>query len=445
MGEKGLHVDGFFVPSSRNLVYFDQPHDRAEAFNTARHECTHLLLEIGFEGAIVPVWLNEGLACYPAADGEAAEGMYTTSLLLHTNELLRTGKAPTLLELMDVDGEDFRFLHYAMSWSWIHFLNTEPHRARFQRFLVELRRELREMSGEPSEGAAPTAATYREAAQTVLEDSFGSFFSPLQREWREFFETEFALRTTTQVLEYAWASIEGARGQALQRERDRAIDEAFFVLDRLPSDGEERTLEQAALARAACLSLRLVDVGSDLAAQRLALRAVIRSLREVPDGTNDARRGEIALRALYSLRGAMGEGRTSFLPIEFRAELLESVPKTTASQHDLGEARVVLFDELLEMAQSSLAAAMVADPLNRRATHQLLFLAMDFSPSTVESIFDRLRLLVEYDPDDTNLAALGVAYAALGNTGWAEHLLQEAQARTADSSQLAVYEQYIPH
>lgn len=87
--ESGENVLGYYLPALNRLVFYDDPAEREQISLTARHECTHLLVDLSFDNDAIPPWLNEGLACYLAAGGEDAAGQYTANLIQVVQRLLK--------------------------------------------------------------------------------------------------------------------------------------------------------------------------------------------------------------------------------------------------------------------------------------------------------------------------------------------------------------------
>ncbi len=104
-----------------------------------RHECTHALLHANL--AMVPLWLDEGLAEYFEMPEAARAFDHPHLSTLRWN--LRFGMLQTVedlqahSELADMGGVEYRF-----AWAWVHFMLHGPlgvHRALVD-FLADIRR-----------------------------------------------------------------------------------------------------------------------------------------------------------------------------------------------------------------------------------------------------------------------------------------------------------------
>ncbi|HYO24963.1 MAG TPA: hypothetical protein VEQ85_08435 [Lacipirellulaceae bacterium] len=104
-----------------------------------RHECTHALLHANL--AMVPLWLDEGLAEY--FEMPEAQRAFAHPHLATLKWNLRLGMQRTVeslesaADLSDMGGVEYRF-----SWAWVHFMLHGPvaaHRALVQ-FVADIRR-----------------------------------------------------------------------------------------------------------------------------------------------------------------------------------------------------------------------------------------------------------------------------------------------------------------
>jgi hypothetical protein len=402
------HVLGFYVPGLKLLCFYDERHDRADVAVTARHECTHLLMDLAYDGAPVPKWLGEGLACFLAADGEAMRGVQTAGRLLLALESVQLAERPYLTELLETDYSRFGGAHYPPAWSWVHYLNVSSSASgrRWQKFLRRLRTDL---DGEMDEDAC------RKQVKATFRDVFGDT-AELQEGWDLYWGETFALRDAEQVLDFGWAALELSREGA---DRDRAplrLDWSQRAFAALAGDSF-----RARLGHAACLVERIDTDVAGPEALALGLRAVRDALRAVPAEGDDGRIGLVALAALRATKPVLAL-EDEPLPFDLRAALGPSGPK--------GEELVDLHDDLLALAADSLRAALAADPAHRTAAHAWVELATEVAPAALEPVLATLRLLVQIDPDDRNLADLAVVQAQLGDPVWARKLFADAKERS---------------
>ena len=429
-GRSGESVLGYYVHGRRLLVFCDDPHEKAAVLNTARHECTHLLVDLSYSGADIPPWLHEGLACFLAADGINAEGRYTSGLILTLMEKLSEKRAVGIEKLMRVDRKTLNYEYYAWSWSLIHFLNQARHQKEFQDFLSELRTELNQ-EGKPEDVPA--------RVRTVFGRIFGDDLAQLEADWWYWFEESFRLERPDQFLDLGFQALEESRVQEQKRQQERSVEIARTAFASLPGDLDPDLEAQRRLGVLSCLMQRAALSDPSTASCRLLLRSVRDALRVLPPLPNEAVRAGLIRQALEIVREATNLRSRKTGANDMRAALVRQVSSSSATRRAELQAIVVLVDDLLQMAFESQAAALEADPIHRQAANEWLFLAMDFAPERLAEVFDTLRLLVELDPDDRNLAALGLAYTGLGNVAWGKHLVESGLRRSVRPGALEQY------
>jgi len=429
-GKSGEHVLGYYVPSSRLLVFYDDPYEQADVLVTARHECTHLLVDLGYGGHPIPSWLNEGLACFLAAGGTEARGRYTADLILTLMARLSGNQGVGIEDLLTLRREKLEYLHYAWSWGLIHYLNQPEHEETFQEFLSKLRSDL---TGEikPEDVQARVA--------TVFRNSFSSNLRQLEAEWWYWFENTFRLERPEQFVDLGFRALHSARYEDKERVQRRSLEiaqEAFSSLGEAPAP-------QVATARLlglmGCWVRRTALDDPDPAACRLMLRAVMDGVRLLPELDNEALRSGLIREALGVAIEAAGVRAPKSGAFDLHEGLAAVAKRASGSRKAELLALAVLADELLEVAFDSQARALAADPIHRQAANEWLLLSNDYAPRQLPQIFDTLKLLVELDPDDRNLAALGLAYVGLGQEAWGRHLVESGLRRSARPGALAVY------
>ncbi|MFH0946731.1 MAG: hypothetical protein V2A76_16170 [Planctomycetota bacterium] len=431
-GTSGENVLGYYVPGRRVLVFCDDPYEKAAVLNTARHECTHLLVDLSYSGAAVPPWLNEGLACFLAADGVNAEGRYTSGLILTLMEELAGKHAVGIEKLMKVDRKSLKYQYYAWSWALIHYLNQAPHEKQFQEFLGELRTEL-------NQEIKPEDVSDR--VRTVFGRVFGDDLSQLEADWWYWFEESFRLERPEQFIDLGFRALEESLMEEKSGRKERSVEIARTAFAALP-DGLEPDLEaERRLGELSCRVQRAALSDPGTASCRLLLRSVRDKMRNLPSLPNEAVRSSLIRQALEITREATNLPARKEGAYDLRAGLIQQVSRSSATRKDELQAIVVLVDELLEIAFDSQARALEADPIHRQAANEWLFLSMDYAPGRLGEVFETLRLLVELDPDDRNLAALGLAYAGLGNNAWGRHLVESGLRRSARPGALDPYAQ----
>lgn len=105
-----------------------------------RHECTHALLHADL--AMVPLWLDEGLAEYFERSKESRAFGNPHEKLLHWD--LRFGLVESLASLESKrDLSEMNSGDYRSAWAWTHFMLHGPHAASQQlwSFLAAIRRQ----------------------------------------------------------------------------------------------------------------------------------------------------------------------------------------------------------------------------------------------------------------------------------------------------------------
>ncbi|MEW6745144.1 MAG: hypothetical protein AB1486_20520 [Planctomycetota bacterium] len=425
-GKGGENVGGYYIPAARLLVLVDDPYDRDQVRNIVKHECTHLLIDLSYSGAAVPRWLHEGLACFLAGNGMEVSGRYTAGLILTLMDQLATGSAATLETLLELD--QFEYAHYATSWSWIYYLNRDATAGKFRRFMSDLRDKL-----SPEDDAAKGRAT----ARAVLKSAFGADLSQHQTEWKSFFLRDFVLSSTPQLLDLGWAALD-KRAETPEAKR-RFLETAHAAFDAVALG--EAPDARARLGLLATAVERFALDKHSPATCRLALRTVIEGLRGLPQEDDEYLKAHVAHKALWAVRKSLGLPEKNREPFDFRKALLEK----SLSKSDVAEQRAlaVLCDDALLFAFEALARTLQQNPLHRLAAYKWLWLAMDFCPAALPQIFETLRLLVEADPGDCNLAALGVAYAGLGRRSWGTMLFEEAKRLAVDPRHVADFAPYF--
>lgn len=409
-GKSGENVLGFYVPSVRRLVFYDDRYDRDAVALTARHECTHLLVDLSLSGANVAPWFDEGLACYLAANGPAAAGRYTAGLMRTLQREAAANRWIGIDELLNINHEKLKYVHYAFSWALVHFLNQGENATRFNAFVTALRTTL---PGEADDEARGIAGTRR-----LFEDQFGAEHSFLDGEVRHYFLNDFRLERPDQYVAYGLDALTHAAANAdVVRSIDDAADCFASVVTEDVGLGRE-----LAYGRLAAMVARAENETPDLAAQRLLLRRLAEGLGAAEGRVDESQLVHLIRRALLVTRSVIRAKEDGCL----REQLVKSLAATPEASQDQLRAIIVLHDVLLERAFGVLARALAGDPLHQPAAHAWLLLALDCAPRRVREVFDHLQLLVDNDPDDRNLAALGLAYVALGKKPWGQAMLKRA-------------------
>ncbi len=431
IGTGGEHVSGFY--SQRLLALHDDVENRDDVLNTARHECTHLVMDLCYEGPDLPLWLNEGMACYFAGECEAALGNYTAGLLDHVRTAIRGRTEGAWQRVMLKDRGEFKFEDYALSWSFIYFLNTDAHEKKFQQFLGDLRKVL----------TADTAAEECCAkANELFLTMFGPDLSALEKDWARFFSDTFSLTSAQQAVDFATFLLL-TKGHDKAVDHEISIDQALLVQAAIGSPSEAGIARQVAENRIWALVQRISLMTLDAEALRLGLRSVLQSLRGLPVQDNGMFHARLSIAALQQIRDFLKAPKRVAGSFDCRARLLETVKSAPDDSAQTLRSLVVLHDDLLQMAGAMLQQSLAAEPLRKQALHDWLRLSTDISPSGIEPVFPRLKLLVEIEPDDRNLAAYAVCYKTLGDGKWANMLWEEAKSRSLHVDSLWRFADYF--
>jgi hypothetical protein len=425
--KSGENVLGYFVPAWRALFFYDDPYDRDEVALIARHECTHLLFHVAYGGRPIPDWLNEGMACYLAGDGENARGGYTMRLVLEL-AAQASQKSFDLKPVFSVKHANLKYEHYAQSWAMVYFLNSGSRGEKFQKFLLALR-----------DGLDPEAKESQviELVREQLEESFGESVESLAAGCARFVAETMAFQRPDQLLEIGLSAIVRLRFEKPGLPPEQWIETAAASLrSAMPS------LAGGDLARARFGSLELKLARADLDKPtvdgwRLVLRSIVDELRTTPALVDEGQVGAFARAIVARVSEVLDAKAPKGKPRDLVAELKTRAEKLNGIEAERAKAFAVLVEDLLEIAYGRLAAALDADPLHRRAAMQWVLLSMEAAPHKLLEIHPLLKLLVERDASDDALATLGVAYIGLGNVVYGKALLKRASEFTVQPASIS--------
>ncbi|MBI4881066.1 MAG: hypothetical protein HY812_15625 [Planctomycetes bacterium] len=431
--KSGEHILGYYVPEQHRLVFYDEAHDRDEVMHTARHECTHLLLDVAYHGAALPLWMHEGIACFMAAGGREARGRATAGLVLTLMAELEKNRSFSLEQLMDLGREQLKYEHYAWSWSLVHYLNGPDHQKRFSDFLLELRYEVK---------AGMEEKEVRACVRSVFSRVFAEDLDVMGVGWTTWFAHEFRLERPDQFLAMGYEALDRSRGGESRREKETNLEIAQQSFAGVPSGTDAALEAERRFGELECAVERAALGDPDMKTCRLLLRAVQDGLSALPELEDESRRSILVRRVLEVAAEAAGIRRPPGA-FDLREALMRRASKASASEAEQLRAIVVLGDDLLEVAFASQARVLERSPVDRRAATEWLHLAMCFAPARLPEIFDTLRLLVELDPEDRSLAALGAAYGGLGRMKWGQRLVEEACRWSARPGALAPFRKYV--
>jgi len=458
-GKSGEHSLGFFShgPNLCLLCFYDDAYDDS-VFDTAKHECTHLLMKQCLRGASPAIWLDEGMACYFAGDGPERSGSYAAeSLLIVLGDLEREEAIP-LADLIEIPQEQFKRREYATAWSWIAYLHANPGT---KKKLGQLLRRLRQAAEDRDES---------EEGQLTNETNrhFKKIFGPperLQEGWRAWVSQSLLPEGDSQKFEYAHKCLEKAYfGKKLsQADRTHALREGEKWLRLASTTADKRIAARCALenayrllARARSMVYRERETGYAAAeAARIVNEILCATDNRPKTATLDYHAGLIAQRGLFAIWNA-GDYEDDETPTCDFDALLRSREADLAKKIDSKRTRKaekvflledmdtlrlhrVCAERLALAACCAYSRALAKDPGHRLAARQWLILALEFVPSELDAVFPHILAQVEIDPNDRNMAALAAAYAAMGKPAFGRTLIDRAIHLAADEDDLAFW------
>ena len=139
---------GYFT--GNELVVFYDPSDPAEFYGTVFHEGAHQFVQAVLPGADLPVWLDEAIATYFEActysretgkivvDGMPWDRIYWAKEILGKVEADESDEPLAEKLFFRVEYDSFDAEHYALAWSFLHFLihrEGGKHKNRVAKFL----------------------------------------------------------------------------------------------------------------------------------------------------------------------------------------------------------------------------------------------------------------------------------------------------------------------
>jgi len=130
----------YYLPRTQELVAFEDGKEGAHVFQVLCHEGCHQFFDLAFPGFYarhdLPMWFSEGLAdCFGASEIRGGQiFIFTLSGLAQgridvIKQAVLARSHPSLRQLLEMNRAAFMEgadLHYAMSWSVVHFLWNAP-------------------------------------------------------------------------------------------------------------------------------------------------------------------------------------------------------------------------------------------------------------------------------------------------------------------------------
>jgi hypothetical protein len=428
----GEHVLGFYMPKRLALVYFNDPYDQEEVIETALHECTHLLIDMSFREAPMPRWFHEGIASYMEADGERVVGIQPMARVLDLYRALDKDRVD-YVKLVKRRHDDFEYEQYPESWSFVHFLNEEGRREKFQKALAALRLVVT---------AETTAEQALESTREVFEETYGETIESLGAGAIAYFQNRFAVGEPEQLVELANAAAQRSTWDPKRFDRRRMIDiaAAASLAAKGRAEGSLEARRQLVDLEIAVQRAILAKAGDD--EWRIVARMLRDGLRALPLQPDESTVAVLIRRALQAMSAAAGLAGSEGKPRDLRGALETHVGVAPTSRKERIMALTPLVEDLLEIGFARLAAVLEKDPHHRRATREWMFLALEAAPQKAAEAFPLLVTLTERDPDDLALAMLGLSYLGFGNEKYGKALLEEAKERSGQPTELAAFLEY---
>jgi len=192
-------VGGFFSFVDKELQLYDDPQDRQLARAVLFHEGNHLLTYLIDTQFRYPIWINEGMAEYYGTTQIDEKGKFHVGGLQYERIVsLRTDKAAGnvlgLREVLTTEQPEFRARHYAVAWSFVHFMMESPKYGKlFRGFFANLAKNqdlkievkiYSNVKGSLKEASLDNVAL-------ALEKRFGKTIEQLEAEWLQFTEQAY--------------------------------------------------------------------------------------------------------------------------------------------------------------------------------------------------------------------------------------------------------------
>lgn len=420
------HVLGYYVPDRQMLVFYHDAKNRSDVFETARHECTHLLIDLSFQRAPLPRWFHEGIACYLGGGGLDAAEPYTAGLVATLKRELgapASKKTVSLDKLFGIPHDRFEYRDYATSWGVVYFLNAGRYQASYPKFLKELRERCMD-----AKELTPDAA--KQLVIDVFRETITLDFPKFESEFGQYFRDAFRFDRPAQLIDLAFACLERSIGEKAEVDREQYREIARRALAVVPDDLPPALVARRHLAHARAAALDAAAQGVDAGSALLALRDVLDHLTAAGALDDESRRASVVREAFTALRPVLRASPQRGVAFDVREALAKRVD-SDARQAAALKALTVVTDALHEHAFTTLAAALNADPLDVNAAEQWVWLAIESCPARLQDIVPTLMLLNTVDPSDRHRALLGVAYIGLGKRAVGKRWVEEGKWLTA--------------
>ncbi len=234
-------VAGFFSRADGELHLYHNPEEPEQSLDTLFHEGNHLLTFLIDTRFGYPVWLNEGMAeYYGTAEIDEKKNFNVGGLqygrIVSLNTDRDAGNFMKLRDVMLTEHANFRARHYAVAWSFVHFLMESPeYGKRFRGFFANLpeNRDLPMRNVSYSNVKGTIAEVELPDVITALEKRLGKSLEDLEGEWLAHIDQAYG-ELTPQAYYLA------ARLALRLREKDGShVDRAFGFYEKAVAMGIE--------------------------------------------------------------------------------------------------------------------------------------------------------------------------------------------------------------
>lgn len=186
-------VAGFFnwVDGELHLYHDDKKYDYTVA--VLYHEGNHLLTYLIEPGFRFPSWMNEGTAEYFGTARVDEKGKFVVGEIQHERIVsLRhdeaQGRSIPLRDVMLMPQSGFGARHYAVAWSFVHFLMSTEYEKKYRIFFSKLpeNRDLDVETNSYSNVKIPVKEPTLTSVLAAFEKAMGKSLAQLEVEWKEF-------------------------------------------------------------------------------------------------------------------------------------------------------------------------------------------------------------------------------------------------------------------
>jgi len=450
-GRSGENIAGFFTYDRGGslLCFYDKPDDNESVFNTAKHECTHLLVKHCMQGAEMALWLNEGFACYYGSNGLDWSGSYPANCYLTVTHRRNVNKTLTLNDLMDTPNELFDFDCYATAWSWICYLRSNPNtKDKLANFFIALREQARSPSTKEW-----SSEEWAEESNALFDSKIGGI-DRLQKGWESYIENDLKPETADQLFNCANEALYHVLGWN-EMTPPLTVSQKMSLLNKSAKwrhmaaeagVSKIKSLAQlheplALLARSKCLYYQPRE-GAYAAAK--AERLLDAFISDPKNATVANYAGNTVLRILRVLWEASDQHKDDDEgALDFVSDLKEKADQykkdlqnsSIAKYKKFGilkklsliELQIGVVENLIVDAKTAFRIALSKDATSRNAAFGWLNFALEFAIDELDHVFPYIQYQVELDPDNIGLAYLSAAYKAMGNEAYAGSLMKKAE------------------